>query len=520
MRVSPTWDHEVFDDLLDRLVEGHRVGKPRVADVLLRLLVARSGPIVANAPDAWPSQSEIARGDMLGIPFELPQDAVSRAVSALGGVDLVHQHDPVPGRPGRPYRPVELGGKRWAMLGVKLICDEHQRAERAHILATGLDGQPIVLSEDRPDELEQLTVELSLVGQDNIAKILGDRIEQLCELGELRDRLILGVGVEVAGHTFDGDVDGAMAGQPGTLGLDLGRRLSRRLDALTSRLLDAKVIKGPHPFPVLVDNDLHALGVLETYQPRYTEFDWLVAAVFDNGIGSAPIIGGRVYRGSRGMSGEIGHLTVPIPVPAKKNGSDPARSDSGGILPGFSDPCYCKRDAYHHLDCYATPVRILGELGETRFSHSRFAALANADAESDDGQPAQVFARAGAALGIALASVINLYDPSRVLLYLPEALAEPKGGSNAERYLSEAYALIDQHAFSDSAQRVKITPKSLPASEYVYLGAKAAAVRVVDSLIQHARGRCRCVNPAGAPGTPPAESPPVLPIEDLVSLRG
>ena len=60
--------------------------------------------------------------------------------------------------------------------------------------------------------------------------------------------------------------------------------------------------------PVYVDNDVNVLGVLQTYRPDFPELDLAVIGVFDDGVGSALILGGLVYRGGRGMAGEIGHL--------------------------------------------------------------------------------------------------------------------------------------------------------------------------------------------------------------------
>lgn len=517
--MSGTWAHETFDDLLETIVKGHRIAKPRLADVLIRLLVA------ASSERPRPSQSEIASGEMLLMRWPIAQDAVSRATTALAAVELVQQLEAVADRPGRPYTPLELGGAGWAMVGVKILSGAGGRAERAHILVTGLDGRAIPLSGNRQSVLTELTEEVALADEVDIADAIGARIEQICEVEALRERLILGVGVDVPGHVFDGVViDGTLAGQPDPI--PLGKQLSRRLSKLGQRLVDAELLTAPRPFPVMVDNDLHVLGVLETYQPRFAEFDWMVAAVFTTGIGSAQIIGGRVYRGDRGMAGEIGHMLVSQTYlddnfgqsrPDDRSTGRPRGGDDPK-LPGFSDPCYCRAGTYYHLDCY-TPARMLGELGET-FTDWRFAELANADAIVD-GYPtreSRVFARAGAALGMALANAINFFDPSRILLYLPPVLAAPEDGSNAERYWREVVARVDKHAFSDSRpDNVQLTPKALPANERVYLGAKAAAVRVMDSLIQHARGRCKCVNPQRRDSSP--TDTPEPPVEDLISLR-
>ena len=93
--------------------------------------------------------------------------------------------------------------------------------------------------------------------------------------------------------------------------VNVGTLLSEKLDHSLAARLDP-LLGGHYPLPVVVDNDLNVLGVHETYRPRSPERNIAVVAVFDDGVGSALIVDGRVYRGGNGMAGEIGHLYVPM----------------------------------------------------------------------------------------------------------------------------------------------------------------------------------------------------------------
>jgi predicted NBD/HSP70 family sugar kinase len=229
-----------------------------------------------------------------------------------------------------------------------------------------------------------------------------------------------------------------------------------------------------------------------------------VIAVFDDGIGSGLIINGRVYRGGGGMAGEIGHLLVPIDISstAQDNGQGGTRDNLGdnqpqvvypdlkGNRPGrFSDNCYCGHKG--HLDCYATPERIRGELGGRDFDELAAAPATLGDSPTREGR---VFQLAGQALGIAIVSLINLNDPSRVLLFLPPALAQAAPGSAAEQYLGQIKEMLTEHAFSN-AKKTPVDYEQLSAEARRYFGAKAAAVRVIDSLLQHAKRQCTCYIP-------------------------
>ena len=280
------WVHEAFEDLFDRLVDGRKITPARVADVLARLMVASP---------AWPSQSELAQGSMLLMPSVIAADSVSRAVTALENLAMVSKHDYY--NPGRdaPYQPIQLGSEKWAAIGIKIERPEASTV-MVHILATELDGQPIdmppaaALYSKEPRGV--LNVQLSLGAE--FPAMLSRIVEEVSTQEPLRNRLILGVGIDVAGHVSD---DSVIAGTliADDKPLDLAYHVSEHLSSLRERLVDARYVHRRTPFPVLVDNDLHILGALETYQPRFADRDWVVAAVFDDGVGSAPIVGGQVY---------------------------------------------------------------------------------------------------------------------------------------------------------------------------------------------------------------------------------
>lgn len=494
MAEPPLWVHQAFDDVLATLEASGRgkVSRERMADVLTRLMVA--------APRT-PSQAEIGQGDMLLLPYRIAADSVSRAIAALAGesIALVTQHRSKADRPGRPYTPLQLGSPQWAMVGVK-IGHKAEHPVSLNVAVTDLDGRPIDLV-GRGDNQPYIR---EIDENDDLVERLAEVIEELCSLPPLRRRYILGVGIEVPGHVFEGEViDASHASmRKVALGLELSQRLeglARRLNRLTGRTA---------PLPVIVDNEVNVLAVIQTYRPEFPERDLAVVAVFDDGIGSALILDGRVYRGGRGMAGEIGHCFVGVDL---DQAAEPGRGDDGSVdesssgegpttLPTFSDPCHCGRN--RHLDCYATPVRIMGELGESDFSEESFAVVTRRVARRDGvlTRAGKIFQMAGQALGMAIASnLINSIDPSRVLVLLPPALTESWPGSTAEIYRQSMKATIDLHAFSDAADYTKVTLQPLSAERRRFLGAQGAAIRVLDSLLQHATHRCRCYVPLPRP---------------------
>jgi predicted NBD/HSP70 family sugar kinase len=489
--------HRVFDDMLHEM-EAKKIGRSRVADVLIRLLIA--------SPTRLP-QSDITHGVMLPLPYPLPTDVVSRSTAALTSLGLITAHPARADRPGRPYTPLQLGGNRWAVIGVK-IGHEAGRAVSFDILVLGLDGQPLDLPgyhgvDDQRCQPYSRRIEETADPVSELAEL----IQEICALPAVRQRYILGVGVELAGHVFEGDI--VDASHSALTGESLGLRLSERLDSISRRLwrLPTERVEHRRPLPVIIDNDINVLAVHEIYDRRFAERDVAVVAVFDDGIGSALILDGRVYRGARGMAGEIGHCVVPIQLrpdgePHSENhGIRPLDRAEDSIYPSFSHPCHCGRHC--HLDCYATPVRILGELGKSKLDED-FARLARSGAEGEVELKPEVrrtFEIAGRALGIGIAGLINLVNPARVLLYLPPSLAGDHNspihrGSAAEIYCRAITDMIDLHAFSNAATTTSLMIEPLDREWRRYFGAKSAALRVLDSFVQHAKRRCKCYQPS------------------------
>ena len=489
------WQHLAFDDILARLEKTRKISRQRIADVVTRLMIA--------SPKT-PAQTAIAQGLDLAVPSEIPPDSVSRAVAALSSMKLVTPLDTRADRPGRPYTPLQLGSIRWAMVGVKV---GHQlgRVVTLTALVTGLDGIPVNLpgyqSEHHP--YTRNIPEGDINDADDLVEALADLIEELCDLPQVRQRVILGVGLELAGHVFEGVV--VSTSLTYLHNVHLGERLSERLNRLAERFDTRQITPIHRPLPVIIDNDVNVLAVLETYRPRYPERDIAVVAVFEEGVGGGLVLDGRVYRGGEGMAGEIGHCLIPIdtedlkalndasPSPNLAFGED-MQPDAGALpsLPGFLDPCHCGHA--HHLDC-VTPVRILGQLGY-KLTELTLTKIAQDNAETPEGltREGHAFKIAGHALGVGLSILVNLLNPSRVLLLVPPALVPNKPGTNAELYCREAKEALCRHAFSTSQDTVPDI-EEFSVEQRLLFGAKATAVRILDSFVQHAKRRCKCYVP-------------------------
>ncbi|KAF4409907.1 MULTISPECIES: ROK family transcriptional regulator [Streptomyces] len=146
------------------------------------------------------------------------------------------------------------------------------------------------------------------------------------------------------------------------------------------------------PLPVAVDNEANLGALAELWlgghSPAPRDFVHVSAEI---GIGAAVVVDGALLRGAHGFAGELGH------VPVRPEGR----------------PCVCGGRGC--LEQYAGEEAVIRAAGiEQRGSAG--AAVLRARAADGDRAVHRALRGAGAALGTALAGVVNLLDPETVVL--------------------------------------------------------------------------------------------------------
>ena len=140
---------------------------------------------------------------------------------------------------------------------------------------------------------------------------------------------------------------------------------------------------------VILENDANAAALGERWMGAGRGVDDLVLLTLGTGIGGGIISGGKLLRGSVGMAGELGHITV---VP---NGN----------------PCGCGNRGCLEKHASATAIVAMGHLvhlGENLTARQ----VAEIARQSDEpGEKARAIWRSmGEALGIALATLVNTFN--------------------------------------------------------------------------------------------------------------
>jgi predicted NBD/HSP70 family sugar kinase len=197
---------------------------------------------------------------------------------------------------------------------------------------------------------------------------------------------IVGAAVAVPGLVQDGLV--RLAPNLGWRGVNLGALLGPALSGL----------------PVTVDNEAN-LAALGEAAPGES-FVYVSGEV---GIGAGIVLGGELFRGTHGWAGELGHVAVRPDGP----------------------PCHC--GSHGCLEQYAGQEAILTAAG---MSPHRTVADAVTRAGAGDERMRSALLAAGAALGVAVAGVVNLLDVGTVVLGGSYALLAPWLAGPVERELA------------------------------------------------------------------------------------
>ncbi|SDO83266.1 ROK family transcriptional regulator [Actinacidiphila guanduensis] len=315
---------------------------------------------------------------------------------------------------GRPATLIAVRPERARFAGVKVTGDE-----LIGVLAD-LTAQPLATARAPLGSRDVGTVVLA------IARLVA---ALRAEAGAEQDGAVHSVGV-----TISGDVDG----QTGTV------QFSPFLD--WRRVPLAQLVETATGTPTVIENDVRALTVAEQWFGAGVGLSSFALVTVGAGIGCGISIGGRVVSGAHGVSGEVGHLPVG----------------------GSERVCTCGNTGCVEAvaSSHAITEQARQAAGEPALTIDDAVRLAHG------GDPAvrAVFARAGHALGLALASVANLIGPERIII-------SGEGASSYDLYEDQIRQTFAAHAFGAAAD-CDLVVRPLPFEEWARGGAAVAAQRL------------------------------------------
>jgi glucokinase len=214
--------------------------------------------------------------------------------------------------------------------------------------------------------------------------------------------------------------------------------------------------------PVVVDNDANVALLAEARFGAARGVSHAVLVALGTGIGSGLLLDGRIYRGSRGLGAEIGHLVVDLHGPDCQ-GSCPGR----GCLEVMASGSTIGREG--RAAAAAAPESALGRrvAADQEITGGIVTELAHAGDEA----AVSVLTQIGRRLGYGLVGVVNVFNPELIVI---------GGGALAagELLLGPAREVVAERALPPVRELVSIVPAEF-GDESGMLG---AALLALDAL--------------------------------------
>ena len=268
----------------------------------------------------------------------------------------------------------------------------------------GRPGTDLVL---RPDGAASIGLEINVDGiTAAVVDLAGTVRHRASSTGDLRDRTATAVLRSAARMVDDAvavaydaglPVRGIGVAVPGLV--DLGEQVLRLAPNLgwtdvpvVDRLRSYAVTHWP--CPVVLDNEANLAALGELWAGGHGISDSFVLVNGDVGVGAGVVLDGRLHRGSRGFGGELGHLTVAPDGPE-------CRCGARGCLEQVAGLDFILRQA---------GVRVAPRSGEDAV------APLLARLRCGDERAVTAVREAGAALGVGVAALVNLFDVDTVVL--------------------------------------------------------------------------------------------------------
>jgi glucokinase-like ROK family protein len=315
------------------------------------------------------SRSELVERTGLG------RAIVAQRVGELIERGLVVEGDPGPSTGGRPARQLSFR----AQAGHVLVAD--LGATSIDVAVTTLDGR-ILGHRDEPAEIE--------AGPEVGLARVEELFEQLLATTHGIPGRLWGIGIDVPGPVeFASGRPISPPIMPGWDDYPIRERFAARFGA-----------------PVWVDNDVNVLALGEWHSGVAAGHEDVVVVKIGSGIGAGIISGGRLHRGAQGSAGDVGHIQVV---------EDPA--------------VVCRCGNIGCLEALAGGAA-LGRLGEEAAVDGRSQRLQTAldqrghvtaedvarAASSGDPVAVAMLQSAGRLVGSMLASVVNFFNPSLIVI--------------------------------------------------------------------------------------------------------
>lgn len=320
--------------------------------------------------------------------------------------ELVYEMEPGDSGGGRRPIPLALNAHGAYVVGIKLT-EQQVIGCLTDLEATVLSSQAMPIHSRRWED---------------VVETLAQFVNTLLQGHQGPRSRLLGVGIGLAGIVEP--VHGVLRRSPyfGWTNVPLQQLIADRVHA-----------------PVYVDNDVNTLTLAEQWFGAGQEIDNFLVITLGRGIGLGIVVNGQLYRGADGGAGEFGHTVV-----------DP-------------DGPWCECGNRGCLETFVGEPGLVRSARQALQQAGRATEVASADemvalAQAGDELMQAVFAQAGTLLGMAIARLINVFNPGLIVIggegvRLGDLLLQPMRASLARCALPLLLANMDLNvdAWGDDA---------------------------------------------------------------------
>jgi len=360
---------------------------------------------------------------------------VSQRVTRLIDCGLIEEGSLGPSTGGRPSRELYLRSDTGVVLAAAL------GATSISVGITDLSGN-LLGHHEEPNDVA--------VGPERTLSRVEELFDKMLATGTGGGKDIWGIGIGVPGPVeFSAGRPVSPPIMPGWDGYPVGQRLATRYHA-----------------PAWVDNDVNLMALGELRAGLAQNETDVVYIKIGSGIGAGLISAGRLHRGAQGAAGDVGHVAVA--------GFDmvTCRCGNPGCLEAVAGGAAIARDA----------AQAAGE-GRSTFLADRLAerdGLTVRDvidaAGHGDALAVELLNRSGNLVGRMLATLVNFYNPSLVIIGGGVAVA-------GDMYL----ATIRQSVYRRSLPLATRDLRIVRSSNIETIGVQGAAFVVLDEVFSRAR---------------------------------
>lgn len=235
--------------------------------------------------------------------------------------------------------------------------------------------------------------------------------------------------IEVLKTHSDKKIRGIGIGWPGPVNSEKGYIFETPNISIFKEFFFQKELEIRTQLPVKIENDAKCAGLAEKIFGQGKNFNHFILLTFGTGIGGAVFNEGKLLRGSKGLAGEIGHMT----------------------LYPYGEKCSCGNKGCFERYCSSIALERL-VFAKTQLNLSSKEILEQVTSHQ---QIAEVFREYIQNIALGLGSLVNIFDPEAIIF---------SGGlftTGGKIVLDRLDQLIHQQGFNSLKKKLTLLPTKL-----------------------------------------------------------